>query len=650
MGNLYSRSPDPVMYISSPRMMDGAPLKQGCLSMTRWQSINLRGLEEARTHKDEKITYDLSIRNLQYKVQVKEKGGATKDKVLLNNISAKANHGEVLAIAGPSGSSKSTLLDALAGRIDRRSLRGSILVNGMPIDQTFRRVSGYVMQDDALYPVLTVRETLMFSARLRLPSTWTDDQRMARVEIILAELGLQPCADLVIGDDLVRGVSRGEKRRVSIAVDLMHDPAVLFLDKPTTGLDSFSAFQVMQKLHTLAEVHNRTVIITIHQPNHSILELIHNTLLLIQGNVIFSGHHSGLVNYFSDIGYNMPEYVNPLEYALDTMQKVKTSSVGVTQLLELKVVKEKEKIMDGQAARELDAEATASSRDLDDDINMTFATSFRSELYVLGERNVKLILRTRPLFFARMAVLVVGGLVTSTFFRTLSYDMEGVTKRLSMTAFLLAYCSFTSTQVLPIFLQERSIFIREASRGAYRPVSFVLCQILAHLPFLFVQALAFSILTYFIAGWANNVGAVGYYVWMWFLVLILAQSMAACCAGWIPNIIICQAVLSATLSFFMLFSGFFLRKDAIPKGWLWLHYLSGFKYPYEGLLVNEFTSLWNTNWGDDQTNVNFYQVLEKYDLEHVSLVNSVFVMTFFIIFYRGLYYLAFVKSARDVRK
>lgn len=108
----------------------------------------------------------------------------------------------------------------------------------------------------------------------------------------------------------VRGVSRGEKRRVSIAVDLMHDPAVLFLDKPTTGLDSFSAFQVMQKLHTLAEVHNRTVIITIHQPNHSILELIHNTLLLIQGNVIFSGHHSGLVNYFSDIGYNMPEYVS----------------------------------------------------------------------------------------------------------------------------------------------------------------------------------------------------------------------------------------------------------------------------------------------------------------------------------------------------
>lgn len=141
--------------------------------------------------------------NIVCQVQVKEKGGATKDKVLLNNISAKANHGEVLAIAGPSGSSKSTLLDALAGRIDRRSLRGSILVNGMPIDQTFRRVSGYVMQDDALYPVLTVRETLMFSARLRLPSTWTDDQRMARVEIILAELGLQPCADLVIGDDLV---------------------------------------------------------------------------------------------------------------------------------------------------------------------------------------------------------------------------------------------------------------------------------------------------------------------------------------------------------------------------------------------------------------------------------------------------------------
>ncbi|KAL3688578.1 hypothetical protein R1sor_014887 [Riccia sorocarpa] len=609
-----------------------------------WESLSPRSMQP-RNNKEEKVFYNLSVRNLTYKM--KEEGGSTK--ILLNNISFRANHGEVLAIAGPTGSSKSTLLDALAGRIDRRSLSGAILVNGVPVDKYFRRVSGYVMQDDALYPVLTVRETLMFSARLRLPATWTDDEKIARVEAILEELGLQLCADLIIGDDLVRGgISRGEKRRVSIAVDLMHDPAVLFLDKPTTGLDSFSAYQVMQKLHTLAEAHNRTVIVTIHQPSYTILELIHNTVLMIQGNVIYSGHHDGLVNYFSDIGYNMPEYVNPLEYALDTMQQVKVSSVGVAQLLELKVVKEKEKVMDGQAARELEAEL--SEYDFDDDFHIPYATCLSSELSVLAERNFKLIVRTRPLFFARLAILIIGGLVTSTVFHHATYDLDGVTKRLSMTAFLLAYCTFTSSQVMPIFLQERKIFIREASRGAYRPASFVLTQTIVHLPFLFVQAVVLSVLTYFIAGWAKSFGAWGYYMWMWFLVLSLAHAMASCCAGWFPNIMVCQAVLSATLSFFLLFSGFFLRREAIPKGWLWLHYISGLKYPYEGLVVNEMTSLWNTNWGSPENNLNFFQVLQKYDLEHVSLVNNVFILIFFIVLYRVLYYVAFLRNVRDIRK
>ncbi|KAL2630588.1 hypothetical protein R1flu_015274 [Riccia fluitans] len=647
MGNLFSRGAEPIMYISSPRMRgdDALARNSSCTSMSpSWQSVSVRRVE-ARSNKDEKIFYDLAVRNLTYKM--KEKGGSTK--ILLNNISCRANHGEVLGIAGPTGSSKSTLLDALAGRIDRRSLSGTILVNGIPVDKSFRRVSGYVMQDDALYPVLTVRETLMCSARLRLPATWTNDEKIARVEAILEELGLQLCADLMIGDDLVRGgISRGERRRVSIAVDLMHDPAVLFLDKPTTGLDSFSAYQVMQKLHTLAEAHNRTVIITIHQPSYAILELIHNTILMIEGNIIFSGHHQCLVNYFSDIGYNMPEYVNPLEYALDTMQKVKASSVGVMQLIELKVVKEKEKVMDGQAARELEAEIT--DYDFDDDVNMTYAASFCSELSVLAERNIKLILRTRPLFFARLAILIIGGLVTSTVFHDASFDMDGVTKRLSMTAFLLAYCTFTSSQIMPIFLQERKIFIREASRGAYRPASFVLSQTIVHLPFLFVQAVVLSIVTYFIAGWAKSIGAWGYYMWMWFLVLSLAHAMASCCAGWFPNIMVCQAVLSATLSFFLLFSGFFLRREAIPRGWLWLHYISGLKYPYEGLVVNEMTSLWNTNWGAPENNINFYQVLQKYDLEHVSLINNVFILIFFVVLYRILYFVAFLRKARDIRK
>lgn len=170
-------------------------------------------------------------------------------KVLLNDISGEARDGEIMAVLGASGSGKSTLIDALANRIAKGSLKGTVTLNGEPLESRLLKViSAYVMQDDLLFPMLTVEETLMFAAEFRLPRTLSKSKKKLRVQALIDQLGLRNAAKTVIGDEGHRGVSGGERRRVSIGIDIIHDPIILLLDEPTSGLDSTSAFMVVKVL------------------------------------------------------------------------------------------------------------------------------------------------------------------------------------------------------------------------------------------------------------------------------------------------------------------------------------------------------------------------------------------------------------------
>lgn len=192
---------------------------------------------------------------------------------ILKNVNCEARPGEIMAIVGPSGAGKTTLLDILAGMIPLRRVSGSVLVNEQPMNITqFRRISGYVTQDEVLFPLLTVKETLMYSARLRLHVGL--NRAKARVSELLKELGLEHVANVRIGGESSRGISGGEKRRVSIGVDLVHDPAVLLIDEPTSGLDSASALNVVSLLKYMAVKQGKTIVLTIHQPGFRILELL----------------------------------------------------------------------------------------------------------------------------------------------------------------------------------------------------------------------------------------------------------------------------------------------------------------------------------------------------------------------------------------
>jgi len=241
-------------------------------------------------------------------------------KTILSGCSGEIKPGGLLAIMGSSGAGKTTLLNLLAGRVT--SAKGSkssgrVLVNEEKRDfSKFRQVASYVLQDDDLFAELTVREQVEFGAMLRLPNTMPTEKKQLAVDRVITELSLSKVANTNIGNELTRGVSGGERKRVSIGTELVTNPSMLFLDEPTSGLDAFNALNVITTLRRLA-YNGRTVVTTIHQPRSNIFSQFDMLLLLSQGRVMYFGPAQDAVAYFSALNFHCPAQFNPADYFID---------------------------------------------------------------------------------------------------------------------------------------------------------------------------------------------------------------------------------------------------------------------------------------------------------------------------------------------
>ncbi|KAF9369917.1 hypothetical protein CPC16_004090, partial [Podila verticillata] len=232
---------------------------------------------------------------------------------------------------GPSGSGKTTLLDLIANRQARNvgKLHGEILLNGFPINQfgsVRKRLVGYVTQESDFMEALTVLETLMFAAKMRLPRSMSNQEKADRVRIVMQELNLTHIKDTKIGGAAIRGISGGEKRRVTIGIELLSSPSVLLLDEPITGLSSTDALNVAKAIKDLSSK-GRTVILTVHQPRSNICEvgmrsftspqLFDDLLLLSLGKVAYYRKAQLATAYFDGLGHKCPVGWNVADYLLD---------------------------------------------------------------------------------------------------------------------------------------------------------------------------------------------------------------------------------------------------------------------------------------------------------------------------------------------
>jgi ABC-type multidrug transport system ATPase subunit/ABC-type multidrug transport system permease subunit len=241
-------------------------------------------------------------------------------KQILSGIQGVVHPGQVMAIIGASGAGKTTFLDILARKNKRGVVGGDFYVHGEKVDDAqYKNVVGFVDQEDTMLPTLTVHETILTSALLRLPSSMSRSAKELRVHEVEKQLGILSIKDSLIGSEegKGRGISGGEKRRVGIACELVTSPSILFLDEPTSGLDAYNAFNVIESLVTLAKTYKRTIVFTIHQPRSNIVALFDQLVLLAKGKTVYSGEFSQCQHYFDNIGYACPPGFNIADYLVD---------------------------------------------------------------------------------------------------------------------------------------------------------------------------------------------------------------------------------------------------------------------------------------------------------------------------------------------
>ncbi|XP_050207319.1 ABC transporter G family member 10-like [Mercurialis annua] len=553
---------------------------------------------------------------------------------ILRNVSCEAKPGEVMAIAGPSGAGKTTLLEILAGIIPPSRVSGHVLVNEQPMNaKCFRRLSGYVSQDEALFPLLTVEETLLYSARLRLRGGF--GVARYRVKEVMRELGLEHVGDVRIGNESNRGISGGEKRRVSIGVDLVHDPAVLLIDEPTSGLDSASALHVVLLLKTMAIKQDKTILLTIHQPGSRILELFDQILLLSNGTVLHQGSLHLLEQQLRFYGHSIPRHVNVLEYAIE-----------VTESL----VMDTEESEQGESEAGQDYEHIRSTNSnikysIVKESKMFYPNGRLEEVLVLVQRFFTIICRTNQLFTARILQAVVGGLVLGTIFMNANNEPKKhkLQTQIGFFAFSLTFLLSSTTEGLPIFLQERSTLMRETSKGAYRVSSYVISNTLVFLPFLFVVAVLYSTPVYWLVGLRREMDGFMYFLLVVWLVVLMSNSFVACFAALVPNFIMGTSLIAGIMGSFFLFSGYFITKDDIPKYWIFMHHLSLFKYPFECFMINEYGKGKGKSKCLEIMEGNCYlhgeEFLMQQGLEESKKWSNIGVMLCFILGYRFLCFL-----------
>uniref|UniRef100_A0A8C6M7J3 ATP binding cassette subfamily G member 2 (JR blood group) n=1 Tax=Nothobranchius furzeri TaxID=105023 RepID=A0A8C6M7J3_NOTFU len=494
------------------------------------------------------------------------------------------------AVLGPTGSGKSSFLDILAARKDPAGLSGKVLIDGAPQPPNFKCLSGYVVQDDVVMGTLTVRQNLSFSAALRLPSSVPQKEKEARVNHLLKELGLTKVADSKVGTQMSRGVSGGERKRTNIGMELIIDPAVLFLDEPTTGLDASTANSVLLLLKRMAS-DGRTIIMSIHQPRYSIYRLFDSLTLLVGGRMVYHGPAPNALDYFTNIGYPCEPHNNPADFFLDVLNGDLTgptkahTSAGRTSCTPHTFIMAEFIITKSQHFVNLGATRQIKSR------TITYNTSFFHQLRWVCHRTFQNLMLTPQTSVAQLGVNIFLALIVGVIFFGVKDDQSGIQNRMGALFFITTNQCFSTVSAAELFITERKQFVHEYISGYYRVSVYFLSKILADLTMRTVASVIFSFTVYFLIGLKSTTEAFLVFTLTVTLVAYTATAMTMAISADQSVVALANIFMTITFVFMMIFSGLLVNLPSIVNWLAWLKYFSIPRYGFAALKINEFVGL-----------------------------------------------------------
>lgn len=456
------------------------------------------------------------------------------EKTILNNVSAKFEAGKINVIMGPSGSGKTSLLNLISGRLasnlfTRYTSSGEIFLNNYHIEdyQMIRSVCSYVVQeDDHLLSAITVRETLRYAARLRLSeSSLTDEQKNLIVDDIILKMGLKDSANTLVGNDLIKGISGGEKRRLSIAIQLISSPKILFLDEPTSGLDSFTAASIVECLEKLTK-QGTTIIMTIHQPRS--IEKFGSILLLAKGGkVAFDGSEEALIPYFADLGYPIPKFTNVADFIIDLISYntaspdiEATTKARVNTILDSWEMKSYNTIPDNE--KELSSKKEF--REIFKSVIKRRA-SFKVGFEVMASRQWLGLVRDKNIIAARSTQVTGMGVILALFFSRLKHNTTSIQNRLGLIQQFTALYFTGMLNNISSYPQERDFFYEEYKDDVVDVNSFFFSYLLIEVPFEIFTCLIFTVFVVFVIGLQSNASLFFTIFYATFLIVNAGESL-----------------------------------------------------------------------------------------------------------------------------
>ncbi|KAL2477702.1 ABC transporter G family member 37 [Forsythia ovata] len=538
------------------------------------------------------------FQDVQYYVEtpmaMKEHGFTQKKLRLLCDITGSFRPGVLTALMGVSGAGKTTLLDVLAGRKTSGTVEGEIKIGGyLKVQRTFARISGYCEQTDVHSPQITVEESVIFSAWLRLHPQIDSKTKYDFVKEVLETIELDGIKDALVGIPGVSGLSTEQRKRLTIAVELVANPSIILMDEPTTGLDARAAAIVMRAVKNVANT-GRTIVCTIHQPSIDIFEAFDELVLLkVGGHVIYCGplgqHSCEVIRYFESISGvpKIRDNFNPATWMLEVTSTSSEAELGLdfAQIYKQSALYEYNK----ELVKKLSTPPPGSQ-------DLHFPT--RHSQNVCGQFKSCLWKQHWSYWRSPSYNLIrsIHMLFASFLFGALFWDQgKKIHNQQSLFTILGSMFSATlfcginnSSSVLPYVSTERTVFYRERFAGMYASWVYPAAQVIIEIPYLLAQALAFTVITYPMIGYYWSAYKVFWYFYSMFCSLLYFTYLGMLLISMTPSFPIAAILQSTFYTMFNLFSGFLIPRPQIPKWWIWFYYLIPTSWTLNGMFTSQY--------------------------------------------------------------